>query len=129
MNEFGAEHSPRRPRTGAAREKLLYPEDYEDEAIDWPEPIKALDGQRVALTGYMLPLLWKDTRVPFVMLVRDLMSCCFGGSPKPDEWCDMGMQGERAGYLSFVPVIARGVFRLMGIADEAGCAAGPRVSG
>lgn len=105
-------------------EKLLYPEDYADEAIDWPERIKALDGEKVALTGYMLPLLWKDTTVPHFMLVRDLMSCCFGGSPKPDEWCDVKMQGEGAGYWSYVPVIARGTFHLTGIADEAGYAAG-----
>lgn len=105
-------------------EKLLYPEDYEDVALDWPERVRALDGQNVALTGYMLPLLWKDTTVPHFMLVRDLMACCFGGAPKPDEWTDVKMDGEGAGYWSYVPVITRGIFRLAGIADEAGYAAG-----
>jgi hypothetical protein len=105
-------------------EKLLYPEDYEDLELDWPERVRALDGQKVALTGYMLPLLWKDTTVPHFMLVRDLMACCFGGAPKPDEWTDVKMDGEGAGYWSYVPVITRGIFRLAGIADEAGYAAG-----
>ncbi len=105
-------------------EKLLYPEDYADTDIDWPARIRALDGQKVALTGYMLPLLWKDTSVPHFMLVRDLMACCFGGTPKPDEWTDVKMQGEGSGYYAFVPVITRGIFRLTGLADEAGYAAG-----
>lgn len=105
-------------------EKLLYPEDYEDVELDWPARVRALDGQKVALTGYMLPLLWKDTTVPHFMLVRDLMACCFGGAPKPDEWTDVKMDGEGAGYWSYVPVITRGIFRLAGIADEAGYAAG-----
>lgn len=105
-------------------EKLLYPEDYEDVELDWPERVRALDGEKVALTGYMLPILWKDTTVPHFMLVRDLMACCFGGAPKPDEWTDVKMDGEGAGYWSYVPVITRGIFRLAGIADEAGYAAG-----
>lgn len=105
-------------------EKLLYPEDYEDVELEWPERVRALDGQRVALTGYMLPLLWKETTVPHFMLVRDLMACCFGGAPKPDEWTDVKMDGEGAGYWSYVPVVTRGVFRLGGLADEAGYAAG-----
>lgn len=105
-------------------EKLLYPDDYKDVELDWPARVRALDGQKVALTGYMLPLLWKDTTVPHFMLVRDLMACCFGGAPKPDEWTDVKMDGEGAGYWSYVPVITRGIFRLAGIADEAGYAAG-----
>lgn len=105
-------------------EKLLYPEDYADEAIEWPARIRALDGEKVALTGYMIALLWEGTSVPQFMLVRDLMACCFGGSPQPDEWCDVTMQGEAAGYWGYVPVVTRGIFRLAGIADEAGYAAG-----
>lgn len=105
-------------------EKLLYPEEYADEELEWPERIRALDGEKVALTGYMIPLLWKDTTVPNFMLVRDLMSCCFGGAPRPDEWTDVKMKGEGAGYWSYVPVVTRGIFRLAGIADEAGYAAG-----
>jgi len=105
-------------------EKLLYPEDYADTEIDWPARVRALDGEKVALTGYMLPLLWKDTSVPHFMLVRDLMACCFGGTPKPDEWTDVKMQGDGSGYYAFVPVITRGIFRLTGLADEAGYAAG-----
>ncbi|MEZ6015404.1 MAG: DUF3299 domain-containing protein [Planctomycetota bacterium] len=105
-------------------EKLLYPEDYKDEPIDWPARVRALDGEKVALTGYMIPILWKDTTVPHFMLVRDLLACCFGGAPKADEWCDVVMQGEGAGYWSYVPVITRGVFHLTGIADDAGYASG-----
>lgn len=92
----------------------------------FPAPIQALDQTEAAIVGYMIPLEYKPKSedIKVFMLVRDLMACCFGGAPKPDEWTDVKMDGEGAGYWSYVPVITRGIFRLAGIADEAGYAAG-----
>jgi len=105
-------------------EKLIYPEDYADTDLEWPPRIRALDGEKVALTGYMIAMRWEGTTVPHFMLVRDLMSCCFGGAPLPHEWADVQMKGKGAGYWSYVPVITRGIFRLQGITDEAGYPSG-----
>ena len=103
---------------------LVYPEEYEGEDIRFPDRIRALDGQKVALTGYMIPLRWDENRVPHFMLVRDLLQCCFGGSPEPDEWVDVNMVGEGTTYWAYVPVVVRGTFRLAGQSDEAGYATG-----
>ena len=103
---------------------LVYPEEYEGEDIHFPDRIRALDGQRVALTGYMIPLRWDENRVPHFMLVRDLLQCCFGGAPEPDEWVDVDMAPEGTTYWAYVPVVVRGTFKLAGQSDEAGYATG-----
>ena len=103
---------------------LVYPDEYEGEEIHFPDRIRALDGEKVALTGYMIPLRWDSNRVPHFMLVRDLLACCFGGAPEPDEWIDVHMDGEGMTYWAYVPVVVRGTFRLAGQSDEAGYATG-----
>ena len=62
---------------------LLYPDEYEEEDRRFPEQIQALDGKEVALTGFMIPVVWEETKVEEFMLVRDLLACCFGGAPQP----------------------------------------------
>lgn len=103
---------------------LVYPDEYEGEDIHFPDRIRALDGEKVALTGYMIPMRWDENRVPHFMLVRDLLQCCFGGTPEPDEWVDVTMQGKGTTYWAFVPVVVRGTFQLAGQSDEAGYATG-----
>ncbi len=103
---------------------LVYPEEYEDEEIPFPDRIKALDGEKIALTGYMIAVTWNDDRVKNFMLVRDLMACCFGGSPEPDEWVDVTMEGKGSPYIQFVPVVTLGTFHIQGLSDAAGYATG-----
>ncbi len=93
--------------------------------IRFPEEVAALDGQRVEITGYMIPVEWKRREVTEFMLVRDLLACCFGGAPQPDEWTHVSMEeGEGSPYFPFVPVTVQGTLHIEGIDDGAGYAAG-----
>lgn len=104
---------------------LLYPDEYEDADRIFPAQIQALDGKEVALEGYMIPVVWEETEVVEFMLVRDLLACCFGGAPQPDEWVSVKMPaGQGSEYFSFVPIVVQGVFRIAALEDEAGYAAG-----
>jgi len=105
-------------------DSLLYPEEYEDGEFEFPDRIKRNDGEVISIVGYMIPLEWKETTVPEFMLVRDLLGCCFGGSPQPDEWINVIMEGKGAEYFPYIPVIVTGTFKIEGIEDEAGYAAG-----
>ena len=58
------------------------------------------------------------------MLVRDLMGCCFGGAPQPDEWISVRMEEGGADYYPYIPVVVTGTLRVEAIEDEAGYAAG-----
>ncbi len=105
-------------------DSLLYPEEYDEGEFEFPDRIKRNDGKVVSIVGYMIPLEWKETTVPEFMLVRDLLGCCFGGSPQPDEWINVIMEGKGAEYYPYIPVIVTGTFKIEGIEDEAGYAAG-----
>lgn len=91
----------------------------------FPAAIAALDGKRVELTGYMIPVEWQRRDVTEFMLVRDLLACCFGGAPQPDEWVHVSMKrGVRSPYFPFVPVAVVGTLEIEGIDDGSGYAAG-----
>ena len=97
---------------------------YVTDEFNFPERIAELDEQEIAIVGYMIPLEWEDTKVPEFMLVRDLLGCCFGGAPQPDEWMEVVMEGEGADYFPYIPVLVTGTLSVEGIEDEAGYAAG-----
>ncbi|MFT5732647.1 MAG: hypothetical protein ACJA2W_001660 [Planctomycetota bacterium] len=93
--------------------------------IHFPKPVADLDAQRVEITGYMIPVEWQRRKVTEFMLVRDLLACCFGGAPQPDEWIHVSMDaGKGSPYFPFVPVSVQGTLSIEGIDDGAGYAAG-----
>lgn len=93
--------------------------------VRFPAEIAALDGKRIEITGYMIPVEWQRREVTEFMLVRDLLACCFGGAPQPDEWLHVSMEeGEGSKYFPFVPVKVQGTLRIEGLDDGAGYAAG-----
>jgi len=105
-------------------DKLLYPEDYPGPEFDFPASVARFAGRKVSIVGYMIPLEWDGTKVPEFMLVGDLLGCCFGGQPQPDQWIEVKMSGEGADYFPYIPVVLTGTLRIEGIEDEAGYAAG-----
>jgi hypothetical protein len=73
---------------------LLSGYDFEKEQI--PELVKSLDGQRVAITGFMLPVDFNDGKVKSFLLLQNQMACCFGMTPKENEfvYVEMGKGGS-----------------------------------
>ncbi len=99
-------------------DSLLFPDDFPEQLV--PQPILDLDGQRIAVTGYMIPgRIKKGGIVHDFLLVRDLLACCFGGMPKPDEWIDVVMaEGHDAEYHRYVPLTVTGTFSVGQDIDE-----------
>ena len=48
--------------------------------------IQAMDGKRVEIEGFMLPLDMSEGNLRTFMLLRDQMACCFGNMPRLNEW-------------------------------------------
>lgn len=93
--------------------------------VNFPKQVADLDGKRVEITGYMIPVEWQRREVTEFMLVRDLLACCFGGAPQPDEWMHVSMEaGEGSPYFPFVPVEVQGTLHIEGLDDGEGYAAG-----
>ncbi len=107
---------------------MLFPEEYDgDDAkyLAFPSELLDLCEREVSIVGYMIPGDMKQGRVGDFMLVRDLLGCCFGGSPMPDEWIDVLMiPGETAEYRPYLPMRVHGTLSLGGTQDEAGFAMG-----
>ncbi len=59
-----------------------------------PSEIKAFDGRKVAIKGFMLPLKVKEGKVTELLLMRDQSMCCFGAVPKINEFLTVKMVGD-----------------------------------
>lgn len=108
---------------------MLFPDEYEGEDVadlEFPEEITRLEGKEISLVGYMIPgRIEKGGNVRDFMLVRDLLGCCFGGAPMPDEWVDVVVEeGTEAEYRAYMPMRVTGKLTLGGDQDEAGFALG-----
>jgi hypothetical protein len=77
-----------------------------------PARIKALDEQRVAVTGYMLPTKMEGGLVKEFLLVKDPMLCCYGIMPKVNEWVVVRMVGTGVKALMDVPLTFDGKLRV-----------------
>ena len=45
-----------------------------------------MDGQKIALQGFLVPLRMDEGLAVEFMLVRDQTLCCYGKLPQVDEW-------------------------------------------
>jgi hypothetical protein len=60
-------------------------------ADQFPPAIKALNEKPIALRGFMLPLKVDQGLVTEMLIMRDQSMCCFGTSPKINEWVSVRM--------------------------------------
>ena len=77
-----------------------------------PEKIRALDQQRVAVTGFMLPVKMDKGLVTEFLLVKDPMLCCYGIMPKINEWVVVKMTTSGVKALMDVPITFEGRLRV-----------------
>lgn len=87
-----------------------------DEQI--PERIKALDAQKVIVTGFMLPIKMNEGLVTEFLLVKDPMMCCFGVMPKINEWVIVRMTGKGVAPLMDVPISFEGKLKVGELYDN-----------
>ena len=56
-----------------------------------PKSIRKFDKQKIAVTGYMLPLKVENGKISEFLVLRDQSACCFGAVPKINEWISVRM--------------------------------------
>lgn len=107
-------------RTSRPRLALLVPQ--ETDVVEMPtEPgvsgtipaaVRALDGKRVSLKGYMLPVRVEDGLVRECLLLRNQSLCCFGRRPEINEWVVVKVQGKGVPSKMDTPVTISGTLRV-----------------
>lgn len=73
-----------------------------------PPAIRQLNGRKVALQGFIVPLRMDDGLAVEFLLVRDQTLCCFGRLPKVNEWVLVRTLGKGAKPVMDEPVTVCG---------------------
>ena len=63
---------------------------------DIPANVQALEGKRVRISGYMLPIELDGGFVKSFLLLRSPGMCCYGIVPSPNEWVLVKMKDKAA---------------------------------
>jgi hypothetical protein len=78
-----------------------------------PAKIQALSGKKIAVDGYMMPLAYEAGGAKKFILMKNQFGCCYGGTPKLNEWIEVTMEGGAvAEYQQHVLVTAWGVLEV-----------------
>lgn len=99
LTSFPFEAPLGQPADGAAGQKI-------------PEEVRALDGKRVRIAGYMLPTRLEQGLAKVFLLLRTSLLCCFGITPAPTEWIVVTMKGKGAVPAKDVPLHFYGTLRV-----------------
>ena len=77
-----------------------------------PAEIKELNGRKLTITGYMLPVRLTEGRATEFLLVKDPAMCCYGVVPEMNEWVVVKMKQGGVPPLMDVPVSFYGEFKV-----------------
>lgn len=77
-----------------------------------PADIKALNGRKLTVTGYMLPVRLAQGRATEFLLVKDPSMCCYGVVPEMNEWVVVKMKEGGVAPVMDVPVSFYGDFKV-----------------
>ncbi len=90
------------------------PVDHERGARGIPDAVRALDGKKVTIEGFMIPLRFEKGRVRTFFLSRYMMSCCFGLVPKANEVISVEMTGDAGAYYdAYMPFVVTGTLSIV----------------
>lgn len=59
-----------------------------------PAEIDALNGRKVVVAGFMVPIEMRNGKVRTFLLVRNQLACCFGMPMGLTEWLDITVDGD-----------------------------------
>ena len=93
---------------------------YEDGLKGMPKGLKKLDGKKVMMTGFMLPIDEVENIKEF-LLVQSLWSCCFGQPPDINGTVRVVMQGKKRIDYKFEPIKVLGTFRIKPTIEDGFC--------
>lgn len=77
-----------------------------------PAPVRAYDGRRVLLTGYLLPLQIENGLSKKFILMKDVNTCCYGATPSMNDYAIVTMKGDGVKVVQDVPAQLTGILRI-----------------
>lgn len=84
-----------------------------------PKSIQAMNGKKVLLQGYMVPLRTKKGEVTEFILCKFVPACCFGDTIKMNEWVHVKMQQDKScQYVPSQTITVFGTFDVGEVKDQ-----------
>ena len=77
-----------------------------------PKPVKELNTKKVSLRGFMLPLKVEGGLVTELLIMKDQSMCCYGSTPRINEWVSVKMTKGGVKPLMDEPVTFLGTFKV-----------------
>jgi hypothetical protein len=78
-----------------------------------PENIRAFDGKKIAIQGYMIPMEYEDNGAKRFVLSQFVPACCFGDTIRMNQWIDVQMaDGKRTKYHSMELIVIFGTLEV-----------------
>ena len=93
---------------------------YQDGLKGMPKSVQELDGKKVLMTGFMLPIDEVENIKQF-LLVQSLWSCCYGQPPDINGIVRVVMQGNKRTDYHFEPIKVIGTFRVKATIEDGYC--------
>jgi hypothetical protein len=89
------------PEFDPAANPNVAPPTGEEQIPDW---LKALNGRKAKITGFMLPTKLENSLVTEFLLLSDPMMCCYGAVPEMNQWIVVRMKKGGVKPIQDVPV-------------------------
>lgn len=83
-----------------------------------PTIVKALDGKKVIVTGYMLPVKMEKGLVTEFLLVSSPSACCYGATPRMNDFIVVKMAKAGVKPIMDVPVEFYGTLTVKEVFEE-----------
>jgi len=90
---------------------------YEDGFKGMPKDIRKLDGKRVVMAGFMLPI-YEVENIKTFYLVKSLWSCCYGIPPDVNGLVHVVVKKKGGVNYQYDPIFIVGHFKVKEIKDE-----------
>jgi hypothetical protein len=85
-----------------------------------PAAVRSLDGSKVVLEGFLLPVTMNNGLAVEFLLMRNQSMCCYGVPPKINEWITVQLNGKGVKPVMDRPIAVAGVLHV-GAIEENGC--------
>jgi hypothetical protein len=84
-----------------------------------PDWVRKLDGSKIAVAGFMVPFDVEDNGVLSFSIVKSILVCCFGQTPRVNEnvMCQMP-EGKPAKFLINIPLRVSGTLHVAEVKED-----------
>ena len=83
-----------------------------------PADVKALDGKKTVISGFMLPVKVNQGVVTELLLMKDQQSCCYGATPGLNDFVIVRMPAGKGKLTVDTPVFIYGTLKVGAVLEN-----------